>query len=95
MQAAAENRAEGDEARTLRPLQAAASTTTSPLGLAGHKVPTLRGAMPREGTGRQPLCADFDGFSLHAAMRCKAKDRKRLEHLCHQIARPALSDGKA
>ncbi|MFT6082501.1 MAG: hypothetical protein ACJAQZ_004581 [Planctomycetota bacterium] len=27
-----------------------------------------------------PLCADFDGFSLHGAVRVAAGDRKRLEH---------------
>jgi hypothetical protein len=32
---------------------------------AGRKVLTLRGAMPRETTAQQPLCADIDGFSLH------------------------------
>nr|MCU0919247.1 hypothetical protein [Burkholderiaceae bacterium] len=25
---------------------------------------TLRGAMPREGTASQPLCADIDGFKV-------------------------------
>jgi hypothetical protein len=59
---------------------------------AGHKVLTLRGAMPREATARQPLCADIDGFSLHAAVRVDAHDRKRLEQLCRYITRPALSD---
>jgi len=48
--------------------------------------------MPREAAPRQPLCADLDGFSLHAAMRCEAHDRKRLEQLCRYITRPALSD---
>ena len=48
--------------------------------------------MPREGTARQPLCADIDGFSLHAAVRVEAHDRKRLEQLCRYITRPALSD---
>ena len=63
--------ADGDEARTLRPLQAAAAITYRiAFGpRAGQKMPTLRGAMPREGTARQPLCADIDGFSLHAAVR--------------------------
>ena len=28
----------------------------------------------------------------HAAVRVEAHDRKRLEHLCRQITRPALSD---
>jgi hypothetical protein len=60
--------ADADEARTLRPLQAAAVTYRIAFGpRAGQKVLTLRGAMPREGTARQPLCADIDGFSLHAA----------------------------
>jgi hypothetical protein len=47
---------------------------------------------PREGEARQPLCADIDGFSLHAAVRVKAHDRKRLEQLCRYITRPALPD---
>ena len=59
---------------------------------AGQKVLTLRGAMPREASARQPLCADIDGFSLHAAVRVQANDRKRLEQLCRYITRPALSD---
>jgi hypothetical protein len=52
---------------------------------------TLRGAMPREDRARQPLCADIDGFSLHAGVRVEAPDRKRLEQLCRYITRPALS----
>jgi hypothetical protein len=88
----AEPDADGDEARTLRPLQAAALTYRIAFGpRAGQKVLTLRGAMPREGTARQPLCADIDGFSLHA-VRVESHDRKRLEQLCRYITRPALSD---
>lgn len=34
----------------------------------------------------------IDGFSLHAAVRVEAHDRKRLEQLCRYITRPALSD---
>jgi hypothetical protein len=48
--------------------------------------------MPRETTAQQPLCADIDGFSLHAAVRVEAHERKRLEQLCRYITRPALSD---
>jgi hypothetical protein len=78
----AEPDAYGEEARTLRPLQAAAITYRIAFGpRAGQKVLTLRGAMPREATLRQPLCADIDGFSLHAAVRVEAHDRRRLEHL--------------
>jgi hypothetical protein len=59
---------------------------------AGWKVLRLRGAMPREVTARQPLCADVDGCSLHAAVRIEAHERKRLERLCRYISRPAPSD---
>ena len=38
------------------------------------------------------LCADFNGFSLHAAVRCAADDRRALEQLCRTITRPALAD---
>lgn len=89
----AEPYADGDEARTLRPLQAAAVTYRIAFGpRAGHKVLTLRGAMPRQAAPQQPLCADIDGFSLRAAVRCDAHDRKRLEPLWRYITRPALSD---
>jgi hypothetical protein len=53
---------------------------------------TVRGAMPRQTEFKQSLCADIDGFSLHAAVRVAANDRKRLEELCCYITRPALSD---
>ena len=80
--------ADGEEARTLRPLQAAAVTYRIAFGSrAGQKVLTLRGAMPREVTARQALCAEVDGFSLHAAVRIEAHERKRLERLCRQSAR--------
>jgi hypothetical protein len=89
----AEPDADREEARTLQPLQAAAITCRIAFGpRAGQKVLTLRGAMPREATARQPLCTDVDGFSLHAAVRVEARDRKRLEQLCRHITRPALSD---
>ncbi len=82
-----------NEGRTLRPLQAAAVTYRIAFGpRAGQKVVTLRGAMPRESAARQPLCADIDGFSLHAAVRVEAHDRGRLEQRCRYITRPALSD---
>ena len=48
--------------------------------------------MAREGIARQLLCSDIDGFSLHAAVRVEAHERKRLEQLCRYITRPALAD---
>ena len=89
----AEPDADGEEARTLRPLQAATITYRIAFGpRAGQKVLTLRGATPRDSAARQRLCADIDGFSLHAAVRVGAHERKRLEQLCRYITRPALSD---
>ena len=65
----AEPDADGEESRTLRPLQAAAITYRIAFGpRAGQKVLTLRGAMPREDRARQPLCADIDGFSQTACI---------------------------
>jgi len=89
----AEPQTDGDEARTLRALQAAAITYRIAFGpRAGQKVLTLRGAMAREGMARELVCSDIDGFSLHAAVRVQAHERKRLEQLCRYITRPALSD---
>ena len=38
-----------------------------------------------------PLCADVDGFSLHAGVRVEGRDRRRLEHLCRSAGRPAIA----
>ena len=38
-----------------------------------------------------PLCAEVEGFSLHAAVHVAAHDRDRLEHLCRYIARPPFA----
>jgi hypothetical protein len=48
--------------------------------------------MPRDTDFKQTLCADSNGFSLHAAVRCAADDRQALEQLCRCITRPALDD---
>ena len=48
--------------------------------------------MPRDGDFKQTLCADSNGFSLHAAVRCAADDRQALEQLCRTITRPALAN---
>lgn len=89
----AEPDTDGEEARTVRPLQAPALTYRIAFGpRAGQEVLTLRGAIPLEGWKRQPLCADIDGFSLHLAARFEPHDCKRLEQLCRYITRPTLSD---
>ncbi len=88
----AANDDDSDEARSLRPLQAAACTYRIAFGpRAGQKVLTVQGVMPRDADFEQPLCADISGFSLHAAVRCGADDRQALEQLCRYITRPALA----
>ena len=83
---------DSDDARTLRPLQAAACTYRIAFGpRAGQKVLTVQGAMPRDAGFEQALCANIQGFSLHAAVRCGADDRQALEQLCRYITRPALA----
>ena len=88
-----DNDGDSDEARVLRPLQAAACTYRIAFGpRAGQKVLTLQAAMPRDGDFKQTLCADSNGFSLHAAVRCAADDRQALKQLCRYITRPALAN---
>jgi hypothetical protein len=40
----------------------------------------------------QPGCVNAHGFSLHAAVRCAAHQRKELERLCRYITRPAIAN---
>ena len=48
--------------------------------------------MPRESDFTQALCANNNGFTLHAVVRCAANDRQALEQLCRYITRPALAN---
>ena len=60
----ADNDGDSDEARVLRPLQAAACTYRIAFGArAGQKVLTVQGAMPKVSDFNQTLCADISGFS--------------------------------
>ena len=43
---------------------------------------------------RAPLCADFDGFSLHAGVVVPGHDRDRLERLCRYAGRPAIAESR-
>ena len=77
----------------LRSLQAAAGTYRIAFGpRAGQKVLTLQAAMLKDADFKQNLCADIDGFSLHAAVRCGADDRQALVQLRRYITRPALAN---
>lgn len=43
---------------------------------------------------KRPLCADVDGFSLHAGVWVAARDRERLEKLCRYAGRPAIAESR-
>ncbi|MCP3882786.1 MAG: IS91 family transposase, partial [Sulfitobacter sp.] len=42
----------------------------------------------------QPLCANAQGFSLHAEVRCAMNQRNKLEQLCRYITRPAIANDR-
>ncbi len=86
-----------DPDNLLAPLQAASSTWRIAMGpRAGRKVLTLVGgrgeAHSRARAARDALCADADGFSLHAGVHCDANDRQGIEQLARYITRPAISN---
>jgi hypothetical protein len=85
---------DGEEALTQ--LQGAAVRYRIAVGpIEGRK--TLRLHTPGvalDGPGREPpkpFTAARDGFSLNAAVACKAGERRKLERLCRYVARPAIA----
>ncbi len=92
-----------DPDNTLALLQAAASTWRIAMGpRAGRKVLSIIGGNAQSVGWVQPitthltrptkLCADNQGFNLHAGVRCEADDRKGIEQLCRYITRPAIAN---
>ncbi len=87
--------AEMETDAALSPLQSAACTYRIALGRrAGQKVLTLKTA-PTQNVQPQPdkkYCVNAHGFSLHTGVRCAMNQRKKLEHLCRYITRPAIAN---
>jgi len=83
-----------DEPDSILPLLTAASIQGRvALGPdAGRRVERL-GQAVAGASSFQPgeLCANRDGFSLHAKVLVEAHDRERLEHLCRYVARGPIS----
>lgn len=80
----------------MAPLQAAACTYRIALGpRAGQKVLTLQ-TVPSSAAPNTPnttqRCANEQGFSLHAEVRCAMNQRNKLEQLCRYITRPAIAN---
>ena len=56
------------------------------------KVLTLKTVPTHEEQHGQQRCADEQGFSLHAEVRCAMNQRNKLEQLCRYITRPAIAN---
>jgi len=77
----------------LRALQAASCNYRIALGpRAGQKVLSLQTISRRGEPCTPPQSANAHGFSLHAAVRGGADQRKELERLCRYITRPAIAN---
>jgi hypothetical protein len=82
-----------DRDTALAPLQAAACTYRIALGpRAGQKVLSLQTIPGQEVLPTPQRCVNAQGFSLHAEVCCAAHQRKKLEHLCRYITRPAVAN---
>ena len=85
----------GEEEQLLLALGSAAVQGRAALGgRAGE-----RDARPGRGSRdepyvKAPLCAEVDGFSLHAGVVVPGYDRERLEKLCRYAGRPAVAESR-
>ena len=85
--------ADTDADHPLASLQAASCTYRIAFGpRAGQTVLSLRTVAGQDEKPSKVLCADAHGFSLHAAVRCGADQRKQLERLCRYITRPQVAN---
>ena len=87
-----------DPDNVMAPLQAASTSYRIAAGpRAGRKVLPLVGGIVGCSELREPhrsrdLCANLQGFSLHAGVHCAAEDRNGIEPLCRYITRPAIAN---
>ncbi|MCP3882438.1 MAG: IS91 family transposase, partial [Sulfitobacter sp.] len=87
--------AETETDAAMAPLQSAACTYRIALGpRAGQKVLSLQSVPSCEAQPPQQLCANAQGFSLHAEVRCAMNQRNKLEQLCRYITRPAIANDR-
>jgi integrase-like protein/putative transposase len=85
--------AETNSDGTLKTLQAASCTYRIALGpRAGYKVLRLQSLSSIVRPSSAELRINAHGFSLHAAVRWRADQRKELEQLCRYITRPAIAN---
>ncbi len=86
-----------DEHNALTVCQAAAVQGKIPFGASAGAQVTQLGLFAemsaqdaRVSSNKKRLCTDVGGFSLHAGVHVKAGKRKKLEHLCRYLLRPAV-----
>ena len=85
--------AETDTDAAMAPLHSAACTYRIAFGpRAGQKVLSLQSVPRFDAQPTQQLCANAQGFSLHAEVRCAMNQRHQLEQLCRYITRPAIAN---
>jgi len=85
----------GTDLDELGTLHAAAIQGLIPFGPhAGWRTRLRDGATPRRASTNKKLCADHEGFSLHAAVRIGAGKRDRLERLCRYVTRPPFAQDR-
>ncbi|MCB9879403.1 MAG: transposase [Planctomycetes bacterium] len=83
------------EQQTMLTLASGAVTGRAALGERAGQIDVRVGRGTRaEPFVKGPLCADHDGFSLHAGVRVAAGDRKRLEHLLRYAGRAAIAESR-
>ena len=79
----------------MTPLQSAACTYRIALGpRAGQKMLSLQTVPSFEAQDTPQGCANQQGFSLHADVRCAMNQRHKLEQLCRYITRPAIANDR-
>ncbi len=87
-----------DEEPLLAMVSQAAIANMTALGpRAGNPTERLYDAVSPRPSGvlfSAPRCVNVDGFSLHANVRVRASERKRLERLIRYVARSALSNDR-
>ena len=86
---------EGDGGELLPGLVAAAVQGRAALG---ERAGQLDGRVGRDGRYQPfvkgPLCAEVEGFSLHAGAWVGPRDREGLEKVCRYAARPAVAESR-
>ena len=59
---------------------------------AGQRVLSWQSVPSADRPSASELCTKLHGFSLHAALRWRADQRKELEQLCRYITRPPIAN---